>query len=150
VARRIDVGAGGEAGGHGGEIAAAGGFGQGVFAVHRLVRRFRAGCRFLAATWSRIPGSSWQPMWTTLATLLGAATTVLVLVLLLAGSPNSRPEQWRTIKLLLLVVAAVGVTAVLGAIATHRAGRTDLAPWVGVTPLPFAIALGLIASRVQA
>ncbi len=71
--------------------------------------------------------------------LAGVGATLLMVVLLLAGAPNSKPEQWMQIKMLMLGMGLVGIIGLVGAIWAMVAGRRWLAAGIGITPAAAAI-----------
>jgi hypothetical protein len=76
-----------------------------------------------------------------LGTVAGLVVTVLVLTLLLAGSPNSSPEQLLRIKRLMLGTALVGLGGLIGAVWAMVVGRPALAGAIGAAPAAAGIGL---------
>jgi hypothetical protein len=66
--------------------------------------------------------------------LLGLLGSLMLITLLLAGSPNSTPAQLHTIKLLMLAVAIGGVLCVAGSVTLIVWHRPLWASAVGIAP----------------
>ena len=77
----------------------------------------------------------------TLGTLTGGAATLLMLVLLLASTPNGKPEDLSRINWLMLAVALVGGAGMIGAALSMFAGRNWMALGIGLTPAIFVVGL---------
>jgi hypothetical protein len=78
---------------------------------------------------------------TILAAIASTGVTAMMLVLLLAGSPNSSPEQLAHIRMLMLLAAGVWLAGLVGAVWSHAVGRHGLAAGLGAAPTVFCIAL---------
>jgi hypothetical protein len=76
-----------------------------------------------------------------LGMVAGILVTLMVVGLLLAGSPNSSPEQFLRIKRLMLGMALVGLGGLSGAVWAMVAGRPGLAGVIGVAPAALGIGL---------
>jgi len=76
--------------------------------------------------------------------LVGVGATLTMIVLLLAGSPNSTPAQMTQIKMLMLGMAVCGLVCVVGAIWAMVAGRHGLAAGVGIGPMVVAIVMFIV------
>lgn len=88
-------------------------------------------------------------MLTLFSNLIGLGATLTTLVFLAASSANAGPRDLRVIKTLVVVVALVGVSSCAGSIVAHRVERTDVAGWLGLAPLLFAIALLVVCWRLE-
>ena len=75
-----------------------------------------------------------------LSTFAGAAASLVMIVLLLAGSPNSSPQQLAQIKWMMIGVALMALAGIVGAIWAMVLGRHLLASGIGIAP-----ALGVVA-----
>ncbi|HYD02151.1 MAG TPA: hypothetical protein VEB22_13070 [Phycisphaerales bacterium] len=73
-------------------------------------------------------------------TLGGAALCVMLLSLLLAGSPNSSPAQLARIKGWMLATVLVGLLGATGAVWAMAIGRPGLGAYAGAAPAAFCIA----------
>lgn len=62
-----------------------------------------------------------------IAVASGVIGTLMILVLLMAASPNSSPEQLRNIKLMMLAALVIGALMAIGASILIATGR----PWIG-------------------
>ena len=76
-----------------------------------------------------------------LSTLAGAGMTLMMLVLLLASTPNSTPMQLRQIEQWMLMVALIGAAAIAGALWAMITRRHGLAAGIGIAPVVLDIAL---------
>ena len=84
-----------------------------------------------------------------LNTIVGCFATVIALVLLLAGSANSKPAQWRQMKASMIIVSMVGASGLFGAIWLMVVGKPMPAAVVGVLPLAVSIVTLLVLHRLQ-
>jgi len=84
-----------------------------------------------------------------LSTLTGMGATLLMLVLLLAGSPNSTPAQLSQIKWLMLSVAVVGLIGTVAAIWSMCVHRHGLGAAIGFAPALFVVILFVILWNTQ-
>lgn len=76
-----------------------------------------------------------------LATVVGACGSLMLFVLLLAGSPNSSPEQIRLIKWLMLLCAVAGLLCFGGGIFLTARAHPALASLVGALPMIVLVSL---------
>ena len=67
--------------------------------------------------------------------------TLTMVVILLAGAPNSKPEHWIQIKMLMLGMGLVRLIGLVGAVWAMVAGRHWLAARIGITPAAAAITM---------
>jgi len=79
-----------------------------------------------------------------LSIFVGGGASLLMLVLLLAGSPNSKPEQLAEIKRFMFAVALVAMLGLTGGGWALYAGRPALAAALGIAPLVFVIVLFVV------
>lgn len=84
-----------------------------------------------------------------LSTLVSLAASGLMAILLLASAPNSKPEQWATIKAWLLAIAVVGVLGLIGAIWLMIVRKPMTAAIVGGMPGVFCIVALIIMIKTQ-
>ena len=84
-----------------------------------------------------------------LSTLSGIGATLLMLILLLAGSPNSTPAQLSQIKWLMLSVAFFGLFGVVAAVWSMCIHRYSLAAAFGFAPVLFVVILFIILLKTQ-
>ncbi len=73
--------------------------------------------------------------------LAGVFASLLMLVLLLAGSPNSSPEQWAQMKTLILSVVCVGAVGLIGAVWAMIESRPWIGSAIGGFPVPYCVML---------
>jgi hypothetical protein len=76
-----------------------------------------------------------------LSTLAGAGASLMMVVLLLASAPNSKPEQWMQIKMLMLAVAIMGFLGLVGAVWAMCVDRPWLASAAGIMPAGVVIVM---------
>ncbi|HLO42136.1 MAG TPA: hypothetical protein VK176_14010 [Phycisphaerales bacterium] len=84
-----------------------------------------------------------------LSTFLGAGTSVLMLILLLMASPNSKPADFAMLKGLMWSVVAIGVLGLSGASWAMYLSRHVLATGIGITPAVYCIGLLIVVLRIQ-
>ncbi len=83
------------------------------------------------------------------ASLVGLVASVVLLVLLLAGSPNSSPQQLATIKSWMIATGVVGVLGLVGAVWLMIVRRPMPAAAVGGAPALFCIIAFIIMLCTQ-
>lgn len=76
-----------------------------------------------------------------LASAGGVFATLTMLTLLLAGSPNSSPQQLAEIKAYMWATGIVGLGGLAFAIWGMTKGRHAFAAWAGAAPIAFFILL---------
>ena len=79
-----------------------------------------------------------------LSCLISAGATLMMLVLLLAGSPNSSPQQLAQIKWMMLGVAALGLLGLVGAIVAMVMGKHWPAAGIGIAPAVGVVVLFIV------
>lgn len=84
-----------------------------------------------------------------LATIVGLIATWLTLVLLLAGSANSSPRQWKQMKASMITIGIVGAVGLIGAIWLMVVNQPTPASIAGVSPLPVSIITLVVLHRLQ-
>lgn len=84
-----------------------------------------------------------------LSTLLSLAASGIMAVLLLASAPNSKPQQWATIKAWLIAIAIIGVLGLIGAIWLMIIRKPMTAAIVGGVPGVFCIIALIIMIKTQ-
>ena len=84
-----------------------------------------------------------------LNTIVGCFATVIALVLLLAGSANSKPAQWKQMKASMIIVSIFGASGLIVAIWLMVVGKPMPAAVVGVLPLAASITTLLVLHRLQ-
>lgn len=88
-------------------------------------------------------------MLTLLSNLIGIGATLTALTFLAASGANSSPRDLRVLKTLAVVVALIGVSSCAGSFVAYRAERVDVAGWLGLAPLLFAIALVIVCWNLE-
>lgn len=92
--------------------------------------------------WSNLAGVA--------ALLLGVLATLMVVVFLLACAPNSSPEQWVSIRRLMIAAGVVGGVSAVGAIGLLLAARPWAATIVALVPVGIVIVLCVVATVCSA
>jgi hypothetical protein len=70
-----------------------------------------------------------------LSNISGATVTLLMLVLLVASAPNSKPQELMTIKWLMTAAAVVGLGCLIGGGWTLVSGKPWTSTGLGLTPV---------------
>ncbi|MFO0857268.1 MAG: hypothetical protein U0640_07940 [Phycisphaerales bacterium] len=84
-----------------------------------------------------------------LSTLLSLAASGLLTVLLLASAPNSKPQEWASIKAWLIAIGVVGFLGLIGAIWLMVVRKPMTAAAVGGVPAIFCIIALVIIIKTQ-
>lgn len=84
-----------------------------------------------------------------LSALVGAVTSLSMLILLVASAPNSSASQWATIKAWMMAVAAVGACGLIAAIWLMAVKRPGYGAGAGIVPAVFCVAAFIIILRSQ-
>ncbi len=84
-----------------------------------------------------------------LGIVAGAAASLVMIVMLLAGGANAKPETITQIKWLMAATALVGLLAVIGAIWTFTQGKHGLSGALGVAPLVYVIVLTIVLVKLE-
>lgn len=84
-----------------------------------------------------------------LLTLIGATATAMMLVLLLAATPNSTSRQCRRMRGAMLLVAAAGLGAGAAAVLGVLHGRPGLAAMIGAAPVVIDLVVFVVLSAVE-
>lgn len=80
-----------------------------------------------------------------LSILTGLVATLIMLVLIMAGGTNAKPDAVRILKVALLSVLLIGlVCAITAGILIFR-GRTGVAAIIGLIPVVFNLTLFIVA-----
>ena len=80
-----------------------------------------------------------------LSILAGLLATLIMLVLIMAGGANAKPDDARILKIALLSVLLVGLVGALVAGVLIFRGRIGLAAIIGLIPVGFDLALFIVA-----
>jgi len=80
-----------------------------------------------------------------LSILAGLLATLIMLVLIMAGGANAKPDDARILKIALLSVLLVGLVGALVAGVLIFRGRSGLAAIIGLIPVGFDLALFIVA-----
>lgn len=75
------------------------------------------------------------------ALIVSANISLLMIVLLLASSPNSTPELWLQIRLMMGAIGAVFIAAAFFSLRARAAGAKTRAAIIGAAPALFSIVL---------
>lgn len=84
-----------------------------------------------------------------LSALFGIVASLFMLVLLLASAPNSKPDEWASIKGSLITISVVGLAGVIGAIWLMIVREPMAASAVGAAPGVFCILSFIIMLKFQ-
>ena len=76
-----------------------------------------------------------------LALIVSANISLLMIVLLLASSPNSSPELWLQIRLMMGAIGAAYIGAAFFSLRARAAGAKRRAAIIGAAPALFSIVL---------
>lgn len=88
------------------------------------------------------------PMNTLLAILsivAGLLATLTMLVMIMAGGANAKPNDIRILKIAMVSVIVVGLGATIAAVTLIVRGKSGLAALVGLIPVVFDVALVVVA-----
>lgn len=89
------------------------------------------------------------PILAVLSTIAGAGASGTMLVLLLASSPNSSPQQFASIRNWMIAIAVVALLGIVGAIWALVVKRPWHAAGIGLAPALFTLASFVILWRSQ-
>ena len=84
-----------------------------------------------------------------IAIAVSVVASLFMLVLLVASAPNSSPQQWLQIRIMMAAVALVGLGGPAVSIWAMSSGRNALALWAGITPTIFVAALFIVLMNVE-
>lgn len=84
-----------------------------------------------------------------LGALIGLCASGLMLILLLASSPNSSPQQWAQIRGWMIAVAAVALVGLAGAVWGLIVKRPWMAAGAGLAPAVFSVTAFVVILRSQ-
>lgn len=84
-----------------------------------------------------------------LSTFVGLGVSVLMLILLLAASPNSKPADFAVLKTLMWSVTIIGLLGVSGASWAMYVSKHILASGIGISPAVFCVVLLIVMLRMQ-
>lgn len=70
-----------------------------------------------------------------LSNLSGIMVTLIMLVLLMASAPNSKPSELMTIKWLMSAAAVIGLACLVGGVWTLVSGRPWTSTGLGLAPI---------------
>lgn len=84
-----------------------------------------------------------------LSLIISANLSLLMIVLLVASAPNSTPEQWLQIRLMMGAIGAAFLAGAFFSLRARAAGAKTRAALIGAAPAIFSIVLFFVLLAIE-